>query len=155
MTCQKMPMRGKKINAHSHFGTLKCMWSHILLWALVRMITPKKSNSYGLPSNYNLHSSMFKSTRALNKIKWHTTLSKVLQFSWNASSSRCHKEKINCWRCSLTMLHKMKPSLLQLKEFDEGAWLWHMVAKNNKNVINFQLTNFDFEWIIFNPTTHI
>jgi hypothetical protein len=54
------------------------------------------------------------------------------------------------------MLHKMKPSLLQWKEFDEGVWLWHVVAKNNKNVINnFQLTNFDFEWIIFNQTTQI
>jgi hypothetical protein len=42
-------------------------------------------------------------------------------------------------------LHKMKPSLLWWKEFDEGMRLCRLVVEKNKNIINFQLNFLNFE----------
>jgi hypothetical protein len=37
------------------------------------------------------------------------------------------------------VLHEIKPSMFQWKELDETARLWHLVAENNKSILNFQL----------------
>jgi hypothetical protein len=75
---------------------------------------------------------------------------------WNATSSHHCKEKVRCSVRNLTMLHKVSmPNPLRWKEFDKGQWSRRLVVKNNNDAINFELTNFDYEWNIFNPMAHI